>query len=619
MDASSPVLRQIATESEAPPRVVPKRKVYKGAEILIEYLIKEKVPYLFGVCGHGNIGFLDAAADAASRIKTISVHHEQAAGYMADAYYKVRHEPVATYTSCGPGSCNLPVALAGAMMDSSAFLAITGNVPTTQFNRMPFQETGRYFQGDFPSVIRPLVKKSFQPTRVEMLPLAVKQAFGLLRTGRPGPVNIDVPLNVFQETAEVEIPDPDPPVKQRFPGELQALDRALELLLAARRPVVLAGQGGLIAEATEALLEFLELVRIPVVTSPNGKGTIAETHELAFGAIGRNGPYAANEAARNADVLLALGCSFDDRTTSAWISGYTLTIPPTKLIQIDNDPAEIGRNYPVHLGIVGDIRASLEVMTRRAREKLKSGTRTFEDWVAQLRDCRAAWDKYQAPLAESDQSPLRPERLMQGLSRVVPENALFATDVGVHHNWVVQLWKARRPRHLLQSWGFASMGFATCGILGAKLAQPESPAVAVVGDGSFLMTPHVLATAVEYDIPVVWVVWNNHGYCSIRDMQLGMFGKELATSFRKEKTGELYSPDFAMLARSFGVESARVERAGDLEGVLEAAIKVNRPYLVEVPVDRDIRPVGTGTWALPPLAHAEPNFRKLAALDGKKS
>ena len=193
----------------------PARKTLKGAEIIVEYLIKEKVPYLFGVCGHGNIGLLDAACSAADRIKTISVHHEQAAGYMADAYYKVRHEPVATYTSCGQGSCNLPIALAGAMMDSSSFLAITGNVPTTQFNRMPFQETGRYFQGDFPSVIRPLVKKSFQPTRVEMLPLAMKQAFGLLRTGRPGPVNIDVPLNVFQESAEVEIPEPDPLVKQR--------------------------------------------------------------------------------------------------------------------------------------------------------------------------------------------------------------------------------------------------------------------------------------------------------------------------------------------------------------------------------------------------------------------
>jgi len=617
MDMDTP--DQIAARPEATqgtsPRGAAKRKTYKGAEIMIEYLIKEKVPYLFGVCGHGNIGFLDAAAGAADRIRTISVHHEQAAGYMADAYFKVRHEPVATYTSCGPGSCNLPIALAGAMMDSSSFLAITGNVPTTQFNRMPFQETGRYFQGDFPSVIRPLVKKSFQPTRVEMLPLAMKQAFGLLRTGRPGPVNIDVPLNVFQETAEVEIPDPDPLVKQRSPGDLNALEQALDLLLAAKRPVILVGQGGLIGEATGTLLEFLKLVRIPVVTSPNGKGTLDETLDLAFGAIGRNGPYAANEAARNADVLLALGCSFDDRATSAWISGYTLTIPPTRLIQIDNDPSEIGRNYPVTLGILGDIRASLEILVRRAREKLASTPKTFDNWVATLRDCRKTWDDYQKPFTESDQFPLRPERLMQGLSRVVPENALFATDVGVHHNWVVQLWKARRPRHLLQSWGFASMGFATCGILGAKLAQPESPAIAVVGDGSFLMTPHILATAMEYDIPAVWVVWNNCGYCSIRDMQLGMFGQELATSFQIDKTKKLFSTDFVMLAHSMGAQAARVDRAGDLEGVLETAINANRPYLVEVMVDRDIRPVGTGTWSLPPFPHAEPNFRKLAGLD----
>jgi len=614
MDTADTALPQHSATGNKPGAGRQPRKTIKGAEIIVEYLIKEKVPYLFGVCGHGNIGLLDAACSAADRIKTISVHHEQAAGYMADAYYKVRHEPVATFTSCGPGSCNLPVALAGAMMDSSAFLAITGNVPTTQFNRMPFQETGRYFQGDFPSVIRPLVKKSFQPTRVEMLPLAMKQAFGLLRTGRPGPVNLDVPLNVFQESAEVEVPDPDPLVRQRSPGDLSALEQTLDLLLAAKRPVILVGQGGLIGEATDALLAFLRLMRIPVVTSPNGKGTLDETHELVFGPIGRNGPYAANEAARNADVLLALGCSFDDRATSAWISGYTLTIPPTRLIQIDNDPSEIGRNYPVHLGILGDIRASLEVLVRRAQEKLKV-PKTFNDWEAKLRDCRKVWDDYQNPLAASDQAPLRPERLMKGLSNVVPQNAIFATDVGVHHNWVVQLWKARRPRHLLQSWGFASMGFATCGILGAKLAQPESPAIAVVGDGSFLMTPHILATAMEYDIPAVWVVWNNHGYCSIRDMQLGMFGQELATSFQKDKTKEPYSADFVMLARSFGVDAARANRAADLEGVLETAIKANKPYLVEVPVDRDIRPVGTGTWALPPFPHAEPNFRKLAGLD----
>src|SRR5688572_25038003 len=171
----------------APRRTESAPRAIKGAEVIVEYLIKEKVPYLFGLCGHGNVGFLDAAAAASGSIKTISTHHEQSAGYMADAYYKVKHQPVATFTSCGPGSCNIVIALANAMMDSSAYLAITGNVPTTQFNRMPFQETGRYYQGDFPSVIRPYVKRSFQPTRADMVPIAMKQAFGLLRSGRPGP------------------------------------------------------------------------------------------------------------------------------------------------------------------------------------------------------------------------------------------------------------------------------------------------------------------------------------------------------------------------------------------------------------------------------------------------
>ena len=564
------------------------------------------------MCGHGNIGFLDAAAGAADRIKTVSTHHEQTAGFMADAYYKIRHQPVATYTSCGPGSCNLPIALAGAMMDSSAFLAITGNVPTSQFNRMPFQESGRYFQADFPSVIRPYVKRSFQPTRAEMIPLAVKQAFNLMRNGRPGPVNIDVPLNVFVEEAMVEIPDPDPVVSQRSPGDPASLERALDLLLNAQRPVMIVGQGGLLSEASDALKAFAELLHVPVATSPNGKGVLDEAHELALGSIGRNGTYAANEATRNADVILAIGFSFDDRATSAWLDGYTLSIPPSRLIQVDTDAGEIGRNYPVHLGIIADARAFLSALGALARGKVRGPHRAPEAWLAKLGECRELWNNYQRPLAESDATPVRPERLMKAISRVTPENAILATDVGVHHNWVVQLWQSRKPRHLLQSWGFAAMGYATSGILGAKLAAPDKPAVAIVGDGAFLMTPHVLATAAEYDIPAVWVVWNNYGYASIRDLQLGFFGKELATSFENHKTKKLYKPDFAQLAQSFGVDGARVTRPGDIEGAIERAIKLGKPALVEVVVDRDIRPVGTGSWSLPPLPHPEPNFTQLA-------
>jgi acetolactate synthase I/II/III large subunit len=588
-----------------------------GADIIVDYLAKEGITHLFGVCGHGNVGFLDGAYKASNQLKTISVHHEQSAGYMADAYYKVKHQPAATFTSCGPGSANLVIALAAAMMDSSAFVAITANVPTQQFNRNPFQESGAHFQGDFPSVVRPYVKRSFQPTRTDMVPLAMKQALQLMRTGRPGPVNVDVPLNVFVEETEVELPVLSPRTRSRHPGDPALLRQAIDLLLSAERPVIICGQGLLLSEASEALASFAETMRIPVVTSPNGKGSISDRHELAFGAIGRNGSFAANEATKNADIILSLGFSFDDRATSAWLDGYTLAIPPSRLIQIDIDPQEIGRNYTPTLGIIGDAGASLGALLELATARLGGAPQRTRPWLDRLFGCRDVWLKYQGSFAAADQVPLRPERVMNALSKTVPQNAIIASDVGVHHNWVIQLLETSRPRQLLHSWGFAAMGFATSGILGAKLAAPDRPCVAVVGDGSFLMTPHALLTAVEYDIPVVWVVWNNNGYCSIRDIQVGMFGgRELATGFVKQKTGELFSADFAMMARSMGVESIKVTSASDIDDAIAHAIKANRPYLVEVPVDREIRPIGTGSWSLPPLPHPEANFVTAARARG---
>ena len=251
----------------------------RGADIIAEYLVKEKVPYLFGLCGHGDIGMLDGFYDRQDKIKVMTVRHEQAAGHMADAYFRVAHRPVATITSCGPGSTNLPTALASAMMDSSAFLAITGNVPTSQFNRAPFQETGRHFQAEFPNVIRPYVKKSFQPTRVEMIPLAMRQAFKTMLTGRTGPVNIDVPLNCFAEEAEVEVPEPDlwrAGITSRSAGNPGVVEKALHLLLTTDKPCILAGNGAMISDAGPELRKLVDLLNIPVATTANGKGIIPE-------------------------------------------------------------------------------------------------------------------------------------------------------------------------------------------------------------------------------------------------------------------------------------------------------------------------------------------------------
>jgi acetolactate synthase-1/2/3 large subunit len=582
-----------------------------GGELIVEYLAREKVPYVFGLCGHGNVGLLDALYDRTDAIRTISTRHEQTAGHMADAYFRVAHRPVATLTSCGPGSTNLPITLACAFMDSSAFLAITGNVPTSQFNRAAFQETYRHFQADFPSVIRPYVKRSWQPTRADMLPTALRQAFATMLGGRPGPVNLDVPFNVFKEPAEADVPEPGAwraGISSRSGGEPATIRRAAELLRDARRPLVYVGHGVTLSEGAAELTELARRQRIPVIFSPNGLGTLPMTDPLALGFVGRNGVFHANEAARTCDVLLAIGVRFDDRSSSSWIPGYSFSIPPTRLIHVDIDAEEIGRNYPVQVGIVGDARTVLRQLLGAA-EAVGSGAAAREAWLADIAGWRARWEAFIRPQRESDAEPIHPQRVVQALRAVLPDDGIILPDVGVHHNWLVQFWPARRPGTLLNSWGFGAMGFGVCGVLGAKLAAPDRPCVAVCGDGGFMMRPDVLCTSVEYDIPAVWVVWNNFAYGGIRDIQMGMLAKrEIATSFVREKDGRLVNPDFVALARACGADGIRVERPGDLAGALEHALRAEAPFVLDVHVDRDVRPPSVGTWELPPLPYGEPVF-----------
>lgn len=581
-----------------------------GAELIVDYLALERVPYAFTVCGHGNIGLLDAFRDGEGT-KLVSMHREDAAGFAADAYFRVTGRPVATITSCGPGSANLPVALGAALMDSSAFLAISGNVPTSQFNRGPFQELGRHYQADFPSSVRPYVKRSFQPTRPEMLPLALRRAFSLMLLGRPGPVNIDVPLNVFRESTDEPLPLPEdwrhgasgPPA-----GDAAAVDAAAALLAAAERPLIVAGQGVLLSEASTALLEFAKAAGIPVATSPNGKGAIDERSALALGALGRNGTFPANEAARRADVILALGTGFDDRSTSAWEPGLTYSIPPARLIQVDIDPAELGANYPVEVGVTGDAQVVLHQLAEALSERRRPWPEALTPWHAMIAGWREQWQiESRRPYERG--GGLDPRAVIAALRSSLPDEAIVLADVGVHHNWLVQHWETRGPRTLLQSWGFAAMGFGVAGAIGARLAAPDRPTVAVCGDGGFLMTAHAVATAVEYGLPIVWVVWNNTGYISIRDQQRAYFGgREIATSFRLERTGELHSVDFAALAVAMGAAGTRAGSAEELQRCLAEALRRDGPSVIDVDVARDISPAATGGWTLPPLPPSLPTF-----------
>ncbi|MFG1348009.1 thiamine pyrophosphate-binding protein [Xanthobacter autotrophicus DSM 431] len=583
----------------------------KGAELITEFLVKEKVPYVFGICGHGNVGMLDALHAAQSDIKLISPRHEQVAAHMADGYFRVKHEPVATLTSCGPGSANMVMGTAVALTDSSAFLAITANVPTAQFNRSPFQELNRHNQADFANVMRPVVKRSFQPTRVDMLPLALRQSMGTMLNGRPGPVNLDIPFNVFQEEADIALEYGVRTVlnERRSAASPEDVSQAVDMMLAAERPVLFIGHGIAISEAPEELTALAQRLSIPVISSPNGMGCLDMEDPLSLGFIGRNGAYQANQAGRTCDLVVAVGARFDDRSASSWMPGYSWNFPASKLIHVDVDHAEIGRNYAPTLPILADARTFLRQVLAELDRRRVSAEPRLKPWLARIEAWRAEWDAYVSPNFHLHTKPMRPEMVVAGCRAALPDDAILTFDAGVHHNWYMQFWKARRPQTMLNSWGFSGMGFGPASALGAKLAAPDRPVISVCGDGGFTMVPHVLCTAVEYSIPVVWVVWNNFSWGAIRDLQYGLFeGREIGTAFYKGENGEPYNPDFAMWARAAGVEAATVTRSEDFADVLRHAVQANRPFLIDVHVDANVRPPATGAWALPPIPHKEPVF-----------
>jgi acetolactate synthase-1/2/3 large subunit len=583
-----------------------------GGQVIIDYLIQEKVPYMFGLCGHGNIGLIDAMHERADEILTISVHHESVSGFMADVYYRVSGQPTATFTSCGPGSANLPISLANAFFDSVPFLAITGNVPTSQFNRGAFQETYRHYQADFPSTVQAYCKRVYQPTRGEQVPLMTRQAWKTMVTGRRGPVVLDVPFDIFKESATTETPDPSvwsANISSRCGADPDGVVKATDMLISAEKPVIVVGQGVRYGGAAAELLQLAERLKIPVAASASGLGALPVEHPLSLGLVQRGGTYQANHACRQADVLLAIGVRFDDRTSSSWIPGYSFTIPPTRLIHVDIDPEEIGRNYPVALGLMADVRTFLRQilaeLDRRGHDVLPAEARG--EWLKQINDYRRKWDAFVAPGMVDDSTPINPQRAAVEIDKALPEDAVLVSDIGVHHNWLLQFCRPSRPDSLIGSMGFGPMGFGVAGVMGAKLAAPDRPAVSVCGDGAFFMHASVLGTAVEYNIPVVWVVWNNYAYGSIRGLQRGYLGgRELATDFHHPETGKPYNPDFAAMARSAGVEGVRIDRAGDLGDAIQAGIASGRPYLIDANIGGDLNPPGAGVWELPGMGINKP-------------
>ena len=584
----------------------------RGADMIAEYLVKEKVPYILGYAGHGAIGLLDGIYKQTDRIRHIQPRIEQAAGFMADVYYRLTGDPLAVYASTGPGPMNMMISVANAFYDASAFFLVTGNVPTTQFDTGALQDDYRY-HGDMSSMFTPIVKKSWRIRKVEDLVKALPDAFSMMRTGRPGPVHFDMPYDLYIRTAPVSTPDPavhGQPLNWRTTVADETVEKALSLLAGAQRPLILAGGGVRIGRAYDELKAFAEQVDIPVYTSFMGKSALPSDHRLNVGVAGVWGEYPATEAARNADVILAIGARFNDLHTGSWLPGYVYNIPPTRLIQVDIDPEEIGRNYPVEIGMVGDAKAFLAQAHRIARSKnIRFGYGS--SWHKEIDAWRADWRNYCEPFERSNEVPIEPRRMLAEMNKISPPDTVMVDDVGNCQVWSEQYWRTRTPGLHFTAGGFAAMGFGVAGVMGARLARPNSPCVTLCGDGGFMMMPHVIATAVEQNLPAVWVLQNNYAIGTIRDLQRVYHdGREIGTSFVNQQTGQLWNPDFAKMTEAMGGRGIRIEHPDQFGDAYREAIRSNVPTVLDVIINRDTSMPVVGTWQMPPIPEVQPTFGK---------
>ncbi len=574
-----------------------------GGELIADYLIEQGVPYVCGIPGHGDMGIFDAFKDRAEQITVLQARHEQSAGHIADAYFRACGRPLATLTSIGPGSANLTMALATAYVDSQALISITGGVQSYMDGTGVLQEIERQHDADFPSVLRPVVKRGFSVHRVDQLPRALHRAFNVALCGRPGPVHIDVPIDVQARSGTGHQLDSGPhrPTHPHPHPNPDGIDQIAQALVQAQRPVILAGGGCIQAGAHAELRRVAELAQAPVLATMMGKGVFPEDHPLAAEHTGANGTICGNHFSREADVILAVGTRFAEQTASSYKHGESFSVPPTRILHIDLDTREIGKNYPVEVGVVADARAALAALAEALHER-RDQVPDRREYILESASWKGRWRSMIRDRWDPD--VLSMSQAIHILREVLPREALVIASAGHPQIQMFQEFVSYEPRTWLTPGGYSTMGFTVPAAIGAKLARPEVPVVGVAGDGDFLMSIQELALAVQEGLPVVYLVLNNIGWTSIRDFQRGMFGPErdFAVEFRRRGDGELVSPDFAAIARGFGAEAFKVTELAQLRPALEGALRTEGPAVVEAMLARDPRAtegINAGFWDLP--------------------
>lgn len=574
-----------------------------GAEIVAEMLVQEGVPYAIGIGGHGNLPLLDAFRQRRDRIQVIMPRHEQAAVHMADGYYRVKRQPLAVFTSIGAGASNTAIGLATAYVDSIPLLLLIGETHTYMRGVGVLQEIERQRWSDLPRMLEPAVKRSWHIDSAVQLPRAVGQAFNAMCTGRPGPTLITLPMDVQADTVEVEALNPAARRPHDRPaGDPAVIQQAAALLLQARRPVIVAGGGVILAGAETELLALAEHVGACVVTTMQGKSAFPEQHPLYAWHMGTNATTCGNHMTVNADVILAVGVRFADKATCSYRPGQSFSIPPTRLIHVDIDPFEIGKNYPVEYGIVGDARAVLAGLVAAVREAAPPRAWQDSPYTREIAEQVQTWFASNRDLREADTTPVTMGRVITEVRRVLPQDGIVLTSSGNIQAQVFQEMPFSQPRTYISAGGFSTMGWSYPAALGAKLAAPERPVVAMVGDGDFLMTFQEVATAVQYNIPVVAVVLNNVGWQAIRDLQKIAFADDADYATMFEQNGQPITPHIANAAAAFGAYAVRISCPDEVGPALREALAADRPAIVEVMVDTRFGTSGglaPGWWDVP--------------------
>ncbi|MED3726350.1 thiamine pyrophosphate-binding protein [Priestia filamentosa] len=560
---------------------------------LVKYLEDRGVEHIFGLCGHTNIAVLTALEN--SSIKFVNVRHEQISAHMADGYARVKKQAAVLLSHLGPGLTNAATGVANAALDSIPMVVIAGDVPSHYYGKHPHQEVNLHADASQYEIYRPFVKRAWRVDRPDLFPEIMEKAFQLAESGNPGPVLVSVPMDIFSKEV-------DPALFEKLNHNTKMLNKPsidevtarkiIETLVNAQNPLLYVGGGILLADAAQELRELVDHLNIPVAHSLMGKGAVSDDHPFTLGMTGFWGTKFINDKCKEADYIFALGTRFAEADSSSWESEYTFNFPPTKLIQIDIDPSEIGRNYPVEIGAVADLKQALTVLNRVAKELVPQGLQN-EELKQEIASYREEFKKSNQKFITDNSFPMQPQRILEEVREVLPKDAYITTDVGWNKNGVGQQFPIYEAGSILTPGGFATMGFGAPAALGAKIAQPDKVVVSLVGDGGFGQNPALLATAAEENIPVVWIIMNNYAFGTIAGLQKAHYGTTLGTLF--ERDGNPYSPDYAAIAKAYGVEGIKIEAAEEFKPALQRAIESNKPVVIDVAMLNNPVPT-SGHW-----------------------